>query len=86
MTKKEATINRLIEGTGLSRKEIEVLMDEKVNELKGLISEEGALFIISKEMGVDVPQEKKFDDFGEFKTMTISQIERNMKNITLNGK
>ena len=45
--KTEAYIKKLIEETGLTKKEIQDLVEEKKQELKGLISEEGALFIIA---------------------------------------
>jgi len=55
--KTEAYINKIIRDTGLSKKEIQTLVEEKKEELKGLISEEGALFVIAKELGVDVASE-----------------------------
>ena len=57
--KTEAYINKIIEETGLNRGEINALIEEKKNDLKGLISEEGALFIIAKELGVDVKEENR---------------------------
>ena len=57
--KTEAYINKIIEETGLTKKEIQRLVEEKKEELKGLISDEGALFIIAKELGVDVKEENK---------------------------
>ena len=47
--KTEAYINKIIEDTGLSKKEIQTLVEEKKEELKGLISDEGALFVIAKD-------------------------------------
>ena len=57
--KTEVYINKIIEDTGLTRKEIQNLVEDKKNELKGLISDEGALFIIAKELGVDIKSENK---------------------------
>ncbi|MEJ2251986.1 MAG: DUF2240 family protein [Candidatus Lokiarchaeota archaeon] len=81
--KTEIYIKRIIEETGLSKKEIEKLVNEKKTELKGLISEEGALFIIAKELGVEVKENQQFLDEIEIK---ISDIKPQMKNITLIGR
>jgi replication factor A1 len=82
--KTEVYINKIIEDTGLTRKEIQNLVEDKKNELKGLISDEGALFIIAKELGVDIKGENKelLQDIEIF----ISDITQNMKNITLYGR
>ena len=41
--------------TGLFRREIENMIEEKIKELKGLLlSENGAIVIIAKELGVDL--------------------------------
>ena len=80
--KTEVYINKIIEDTGLTRKEIQNLVEDKKNELKGLISDEGALFIIAKELGVDIKGESK-DLLNE---IFISDITQNMKNITLYGR
>ncbi len=82
--KTEAYINKIIEGTGLTRKEIQNLVEDKKNELKGLISDEGALFIIAKELGVDVKNENK--DLLKDIDINISDITQNMKNIMLFGR
>ncbi|TFF90737.1 MAG: DUF2240 family protein [Promethearchaeota archaeon] len=82
--KTENYIKKIVKATGLSRKEIQDLVENKKKELKGLISEEGALFVIAKELGVDVKEENKelLKDI-EIKTTDISP---NMKNITLVGR
>lgn len=80
----EGYIKKIIEETGLNRKEIKNLVEEKKNELKGLISEEGALFIIAKELGVNVKQENK--ELLKDIEIKISDITPNMKNITLVGR
>jgi len=80
----EAYINKIIEETGLRRKEINDLVEKKKKELKGLISEEGALFIIAKDLGVDVKDENK--EILKDIEINISDITSNMKNITLIGR
>ena len=82
--KSEVYINKILEVTGLTRKEIQNLVEEKKKELKGLISDEGALFIIAKELGVDIKEENK--DLLKDIEIFISDITQNMKNITLYGR
>ncbi len=82
--KTEVYVNKIIEDTGLTRKEIQNLIEDKKNELKGLISDEGALFIIAKELGVDIKGESK--DLLKEIEIFISDITQNMKNITLYGR
>jgi replication factor A1 len=82
--KTEVYVNKIIEGTGLARKEIQNLIEDKKNELKGLISDEGALFIIAKELGVDIKNENK--DLLKEIELFISDITQNMKNISLFGR
>ena len=82
--KTEAYINKIIEDTGLSKKEIQTLVEEKKEELKGLISDEGALFVIAKELGVDVASENQ-ELLNEVE-LNISDITINMKNIILVGR
>jgi len=82
--KTEAYIKKIIEETGLSKSEIQTLVEEKKEELKGLISEEGALFVIAKELGVDVASENQ--DLLNDIELNISDITVNMKNIVLVGR
>jgi len=82
--KTEVYVNKIIEDTGLTRKEIQNLVEDKKNELKGLISDEGALFIIAKELGLDIKNENK--DLLKDIEIFISDITQNMKNITLFGR
>jgi len=82
--KSEAYINKIIESTGLTRKEIQNMVEDKKKELKGLISEEGALFVIARELGVDVKEENK--DLMKDIDIFISDITYNMKNINITGR
>jgi replication factor A1 len=81
--KTEMYIKRIIEETGLSKKEIEDRVNDKKKELKGLISEEGALFIIAKELGVEIKDNQQYLNDIEIK---VSDIKPQMKNITLVGR
>lgn len=72
-------VKKLIEENGISREDIEKKVDEKMNELKGLISKEGAAHIISNELGV-----KLFDfDKKEFK---IKDVIAGLRNLKINCK
>ena len=82
--KTESYISKIIEETGLSTKDIQDMVEEKKKELKGLISEEGALFIIAKELGVDVREENK--DLIKDIDINIADITPHMKNISLIGR
>ncbi|MFX1493292.1 MAG: DUF2240 family protein [Promethearchaeota archaeon] len=82
--KTDAYITKIIQDTGLTRSEIHNKVEEKKSELKGLISDEGALFLIAKEFGVDVSSENT--DLIKDIEINISDISLNMKNITLIGR
>lgn len=82
--KTEIYIRKIVENTGLQRNEIQELVEGKKKELKGLISDEGALFIIAKELGVDVKEETQ--NLLEDINIKVSDINANMKNITLIGR
>lgn len=82
--KADSYIKKIIEATGLSKKEIQEKVKEKKEELKGLISEEGALFIIAKEYGVDVKEENR--DLLSDIDINVEDIKPDMKNITLVGR
>ena len=78
---KNREIDIITEETGLTSKEIMELMEEKKQELKGLISDEGALFIIAKELGVNVKETKGNieDAFGSSKTPSLPKKEAKKK-------
>ena len=82
--KTETYVNKIFEDTGLSKTEIQSLVEKKKEELKGLISDEGALFVIAKELGVEVSGENQelLNDI----ELNISDITLNMKNIVLVGR
>ena len=50
----ETYIKKIIIETGLNRKEIKSMVEEKIIQLKGLISEEGALYVVAKELSVEI--------------------------------
>lgn len=67
MNVKEKYYKAIMEQCGCTRKEIDELVKGKREELKGLISEEGALFVISKEYGIELTSIKKIKNGGNTK-------------------
>ena len=67
-----------LKGSGLSLFEIEDKIKNKMEQLSGLISKEGAAHIIANELGIKV-----FEDIGEIK---IKETKNGMRNVNLNGK
>ena len=58
MTEKEKLLKNLIEKSGKTKEELEKLIADKVNEMSGLVSEEGAIYIIANELGVRIEGER----------------------------
>jgi len=58
MNLKECYIKQIIEATGLSLEDIQILINEKVKKYKDLASEEGIVFIIAKELAIDLRYNK----------------------------
>lgn len=72
------TIVSKLKESGLSLFEIEEKIKNKMEQLSGLISREGAAHIIANEIGVKV-----FEDIGEIK---INEAKNGMRNVNINGK
>ena len=72
------TIISKLKDNGLSLFEIEEKIKNKMEQLSGLISKEGAAHIIANELGIKV-----FEDVGEIK---IKDARNGMRNVNLNGK
>jgi len=84
MSETEFYIKKIIEETGLSKKEIQDRLEEKKEELKGLITDKGALIVIAKELGVEIKDQNSglLEDI----ELNISDIKPGMKNIVLVGR
>lgn len=65
MTEKEKLLDNLAKKSSMSREELEKLVEDKVNELSGLVSDEGAIYIIANDLGIRLDSEtpKKDADF-----------------------
>ena len=72
------TIISKLKENGLSLFEIEEKINNKMEQLSGLISKEGAAHIIANEIGIKV-----FEDIGEIK---IGEAKNGMRNVNINGK
>ena len=84
MSKTEIYIKKIIEETGLSKKDIQERLEEKKEELKGLITDKGALFVIAKELGVEIKDQNS--GIVEDIELNVSDIKPGMKNIVLVGR
>ncbi len=47
-------IRRIMKATGLTKDVIEKMVEGKIGDLKGKISRDGAIFVVEKELGVDI--------------------------------
>ncbi len=70
-------IKRISSESGKPEKEINALIEEKRDELSGLISEEGAAYIVAKELGVAIIKQE---------SLKISNIIPGMQNVDVLGK
>lgn len=73
MTEKEKLLQNLIDKSGKSSEEIGTMISEKVNELSGLISDEGAIYIIANELGVRLDSERPKKDAELAKIIDITE-------------
>ena len=75
---KHIIIEKIKEKAGLSDREINTRVKDKLDQLSGLISEEGALHIIANELGVKI-----LEDPGK---LQIKNVLAGMRNVELTGK
>jgi replication factor A1 len=75
---KETLIEKIKEKSGISDKDLKSKVRDKLDQLSGLISEEGALHIIANELGVKI--------FEEAAKLQIKNVLPGMRNIELTGR
>jgi len=75
---KDMIISKIKEKTGISDKELNSKIKDKLDQLSGLISEEGALHIIANELGVKV-----MDDVGK---LQVKNVLSGMRNVEITAK
>lgn len=73
MTDKDKLFDNLVLKSGKAKGEIEQLVSDKVNELSGLVSEEGAIYIIANELDVKLDSEKPKKDANMAKIEEITE-------------
>lgn len=83
MTEKEKLLSALVQKTQKTQVELERLVQNKINELSGLVSAEGAIYILANEFGVrlDVEKPKK-----EANTVKIEQIKEPKMSVSVTVK
>ena len=75
----ENMVKEISEKSGLKEKEVQQLIEEKQLELSGLVSSEGAAYIIGREFGINLLKEKKTQ-------LKIKNILTGMRNVELIAK
>lgn len=70
-------VKRIAEEGGLTGEEVMAKIEEKREELSGLISEEGAAYIVAKELGIAIVRQEK---------LNIANIIPGMQNVDVVGK
>ena len=76
----EQLAEKIIESGKISKEELDVKVTQKLEQLTGLISKNGAAHIIANELGV------KIFDAGEIKDVKVSKLLAGMKNVDIFGK
>ena len=70
-------VKKIVEKSGKTEEDVQKLIKDKVEKFSGLLTEQGAAFMVGKEMGVGgQPLEE----------MKISELEEGMKGIEIHGK
>src|SRR3989344_3606308 len=70
---------KILKGSTLDLKELEKKIQSKINELSGLISEEGAAHIIANELGISLINNSS-------EMLKVKELYAGMKNISTAGK
>ncbi len=71
-------VSKLSNSSGMQKEEIFRMIEDKQVELSGLISDEGAAYLVAKELGVDLRREQE--------KLNIENITPGMQNADLTGK
>lgn len=77
--KKTAQIEEIMKKTGLTHEEVLKQIEDKEKEFEGLVSEDGAIYMIGKEAGLDLAKPK-------VENLKIKNIVPNMRQINLIAK
>ncbi|MGC8812270.1 MAG: DUF2240 family protein [Candidatus Aenigmatarchaeota archaeon] len=77
MLEYEKILEEIIKRTNISKEELEKRIFSKQEELSGLISQEGAAYLVAKELGIDLESRKRLE---------IKDIVAGMRNINIVGR
>ncbi|MEM5804327.1 MAG: DUF2240 family protein [Candidatus Aenigmatarchaeota archaeon] len=75
----EDIIQKIISTTGMDRTAVEKKIEEKQMELSGLVSKEGAAYIVAKELGLDLVKAMR-------KTLELGKVGAGITNISVRGR
>lgn len=79
MNVEETTISKIVEKTGMHQEEILSKIEKKEEEFSGLVSRLGAIYIVGKDLGIDLVKPVNKD-------LKIKNIVSNMRNVNFVGK
>jgi len=74
----EELLEELERKSGLSREELMKRIDRKINELDNLITIVGAIYLVARELGIELPSERR--------RVTISSIVPGMRRVSFIGR
>jgi len=74
----EELLQELERRSGLSREELMKRIDKKISELDNLITIEGAIYLVARELGIELPSERR--------RVTISSILPGMRRVSFVGR
>ncbi|MEM3664805.1 MAG: OB-fold nucleic acid binding domain-containing protein [Candidatus Jordarchaeales archaeon] len=78
----EEKVDLVVKRTGVSRKELQQLIEKKKKEMGGLISDEGALHLVARDLGV------AFSEIDEYKPVKVyvKDLRPEMRSVTITGR
>jgi replication factor A1 len=79
MSSPEDILNELCKSTNLSKEELTARINTKLDELGGLVSFEGAAYLVARELGIDIQEKAR-------RSLQIKNIVSGMKNVNVIGR
>ncbi|MFH1225057.1 MAG: hypothetical protein V1676_04605 [Candidatus Diapherotrites archaeon] len=76
---KDSVMEKVVQGSGKTHEEIAQMVAEKRKRFEGLLTDSGALFMVARELGVELELERNLPASG----MKLSQLEAGMQNVDL---
>lgn len=78
----EEKVRFVVEKAGISRTELQNLIEKKKRAMGGLISDEGALHLVARDLGVDLSE---IDEYKPVK-IYVRDLKPDMRNVTITGR